>query len=406
MKKIKIKIGILSLQFFALSTLVITSAFGAIIAAFPGTSITQIQLIATIPNITIILVSLIAGPLMVKFPKKVLALVALGFISIGGLTPIIFHNTIMQLLVCASILGIGLGLAGPLVLTLSSMYFSGEERAGVMGMIAATTQIGRMVLVTLGGFLGATYWHRSYYVFFITIIAFIFVLLFLPMDSAQKTSKVDIVNKGENKPRGSVLTVLSGYLICVILVSFASRLLFTTYNTNLAIVISDKEFGGTTVAGLVGGLGTLGGIMTGLTIKYSRKIFKDKVLAVGFLIFGLAALMAVYAPNPAVMVLAGILTTVGTSYMFSTMPFLVSLLVNPQEIPIAMSLFNFFASFGSLLAPIIMNGMGIGVGIPSFTFAGILALSVGAFLIIVNLGARIQGKKEKKDLTNTNMKAT
>ena len=155
MKKTKLKVGILSMTLLNMSALVITSAFGAIMASFPEEPISKIQMIGTIPGLGSMLITLVVGVLAMRIPKKTLALIGILCVALGGLLPLAFHTTVNALLVCALIMGIGLGFIGTINPMLISMYFEGEERGSLMGIGTAINSIGLMVMMIIGSTLGA-----------------------------------------------------------------------------------------------------------------------------------------------------------------------------------------------------------------------------------------------------------
>lgn len=155
MNKTKLRIGIISMSFFALSGLVITNAYSDIIADFPNESVAKIQMIGTIPGLGSLLTTLLVGVLAIKYPKKILALLGISLIAVGGLFPIMFHSSIDLLLVFAFILGIGIGFLNTLSPMLLSEYFEGEERASLMGIGTAIMSLGSVVMMLGGSMLGA-----------------------------------------------------------------------------------------------------------------------------------------------------------------------------------------------------------------------------------------------------------
>ena len=165
MSKIKLKFGILCMSALSTSVLVISVAFSAITKQFPHEPIAKIQMIATIPNLSILIVTLLTGILADKFSKKILVLIGLGIISISGLLPIIIHKNINQLLVLALILGIGVGLVNTISPMLISLFYSPEERPKILGQSVAIVNLGSIVLMLGGGLLGKNNWVDTYWIF-------------------------------------------------------------------------------------------------------------------------------------------------------------------------------------------------------------------------------------------------
>ncbi|MGT2756171.1 MFS transporter [Streptococcus ovuberis] len=87
--EVKTKIGVTSLVAMNLSSVVIGSAIAAIVRTFPGLPTSSVQLLATLPGLGSLIVTLIVGPLSMKMSKKMLSLIGMTLITLGGFAPAI-----------------------------------------------------------------------------------------------------------------------------------------------------------------------------------------------------------------------------------------------------------------------------------------------------------------------------
>lgn len=388
MKKTKLKVGILSMTLLNMSALVITSAFGAIMASFPDEPISKIQMIGTIPGLGSMLITLVVGVLAMRIPKKILALVGILCVALGGLLPLAFHGTVNALLVCALIMGIGLGFIGTINPMLISMYFDGEERGSLMGVGTAINSIGLMVMMIVGSTLGAQNWENTYLVFLLALLIFFVVMLFLPLDKVETQS--GFAGNGhavQGKPSLlSVIKDMNKYVLWVSLLAFAVSFLYTIYPSNLSLVVAQKNFGGTAITGLVNALGTVGGLIAGFTISRINRFLKDKSIATGFILLAASYLLVYYAQNIVMMVLGAGLSGIAMAMIYSTIPFYVSVIAKPFQIAIAMSIFQFLNGLGGIISPIVLAGLGVASGPSAILFGAVCCFVIGAGLIAINFG--------------------
>ncbi|MPM32710.1 hypothetical protein SDC9_79275 [bioreactor metagenome] len=390
MKKTKLKIGILSMTLLNMSALVITSAFGAIMASFPEEPISKIQMIGTIPGLGSMLITLVVGVLAMRIPKKILALIGILCVALGGLLPLAFHTTVNALLVCALIMGIGLGFIGTINPMLISMYFEGEERGSLMGVGTAINSIGLMVMMIIGSTLGAKNWENTYLVFLLALLIFFVVMLFLPLDKVETKGDHTAQMQGP-QAKTSLLTVIKDinkYVIWVSLLAFAVSFLYTIYPSNLSLVVAEKNFGGTAITGLVNALGTVGGLIAGFTISRINRILKDKSIATGFILLALSYLLVCYAQNFVMMVLGAGLSGIAMAMIYSTIPFYVSIIAKPFQIAIAMSIFQFLNGLGGIISPIVLAALGVASGQSAVLFGAICCFVIGVGLIVINFGKK------------------
>lgn len=390
MKKTKLKIGILSMTLLNMSALVITSAFGAIMASFPDEPISKIQMIGTIPGLGSMLITLFVGVLAMRIPKKILALIGILCVALGGLLPLAFHTTVNALLVCALIMGIGLGFIGTINPMLISMYFEGEERGSLMGIGTAINSIGLMVMMIVGSTLGAQNWENTYLVFLLALLIFFVIMLFLPLDKVETKSDHAVHAQGpQAKP--SLLAVIKDinkYVLWVSLLAFAVSFLYTIYPSNLSLIVAEKNFGGTAITGLVNALGTIGGLIAGFTISRINRVLKDKSIATGFILLSLSYLLVCYAQNFVMMVLGAGLSGIAMAMIYSTIPFYVSIIAKPFQIAIAMSIFQFLNGLGGIISPIVLAGLGVASGQSAVLFGAVCCFAIGAGLIVINFGKK------------------
>ncbi|MNI35104.1 Bacillibactin exporter [compost metagenome] len=321
-----------------------------------------------------------------RVPKKILALTVIAGVAVGGLLPVVYHSNVNTLLICALIMGIGLGFIATVNPMLLSMYFEGDERSSLMGVGTAMNSVGSMIMMFLGGILGANVWHNTYYVFLITILIFFLVMLGLPLD---KVAKKEHHSGGHTA--SSVKTAMkemNKYVFLVSMLAFAISFLYVIFPTNLSIIIADKNLGGTAITGVVNALGTVGGLIAGFTINRINRVLKDKSLASGFIFMAVSFILVHYASNVAMVIVGSAFSGLAMAMIYSTIPFYVSIIAKPVQIALAMSVFQFLNSLGGIISPIVLSSLGVGSGAPAFIFGAICCLVIGITLLLTSFGKR------------------
>lgn len=144
-----IKSSLLSVAILSGSAGIINATIPKISENFPNISTTSIELLSTIPSITLLIVMLLGEAMFKKVPKKYLILLGIALVAISGVLPIMFEAYFV-LFLSRLILGIGLGLFSNSTVTLVTEIFSKEDQGKMLGYRAALTSIGGAVLVIVG----------------------------------------------------------------------------------------------------------------------------------------------------------------------------------------------------------------------------------------------------------------
>ncbi|HBR4785307.1 TPA: MFS transporter [Klebsiella pneumoniae] len=392
MHKAKIISGVVSMSTLALSGLVVTSAFSAIMRDFPDVPPSTIQMLASLPNLGALVVTLLVGWLAMRISKKHLALLGIACISVGGLVPAFWHSDINVLLACSILQGIGVGFITTVSPMLIAMLFAeGEERAALMGFNTACTALGAMVLMMVGGLLGADHWYHTYYVFLMAVVVFLVVLFALP--SAGKVNRsAQPSHTGQKATFRKVVGDLDGYIYLISALTFALSFLYLAYLSNISVIISNKGLGGTALTGIINAVGTFGGMMTGFLMKYVRRIVGQHALGYGFLALALAFVCTLYGNNLSIVIIGSLFSGIAMCLVMANAPYEISILARPEQIAPAMSIYIFANSLGAIVSPVVFKLSGIAIGQEAYFFSGSAALAIALLLLLSQFGRRITNR--------------
>ncbi len=185
MNNLLVKISILSISLLTvMASAAISPALAKIRQAFPGTDITLIKLVLTLPSLLIIPFSLLGGWLASRMKKKTILLIGLVIYFLGGVGGG-FAKSITQLLIIRGIFGMGVGLIIPLSISLIVDFYEKQERAKMMGLSGSVSHFGGVVFLLLSGWLACMNWRYAFGVYGLSALIMFTVFFWLPEPPAK-----------------------------------------------------------------------------------------------------------------------------------------------------------------------------------------------------------------------------
>ena len=270
--KITIKLAILFYSLVQIGAICITTILARVTELFPEYSTTTIQFLATCPSVVIIFMSLLTGKLAQHMAKKYLAMFSASMFLVSALGGFLFHGSFPLLIFWQVILGVGIGILVPLGTSLIADYFTGEERSGLLGLQSAFISVGGVVLSLLAGALATIEWYYSYLALLLIIPGFLLLLFGLPLDHPHPKHEL---SGGRSKV---TLKVVLFYGVT----AFLFMLFFNVISTNLALHLKESGIAGSVHSGIATSLFMLSGAIAGVMFKLLRRLFGERVIALGF----------------------------------------------------------------------------------------------------------------------------
>lgn len=366
-----LKPTILSLSLLTvMSGAAVSPALARIAAAFPEASATSVKLILTMPAVFIIVFSLMSGRLCAYFSKRLVLAIGLVLYLIGGLGGGA-ATSFGLLLVSRGVLGVGVGLIMPLSIGLIADFFGGEERARMLGLSTAASNLGGIIATLTAGALAALSWRYSFCVYGLGAAVLILVLAFLP-EMERKSAET----LGRRKLPKAVYAWGSGVFVLMVA--------FYALPINLAIFLEQSRLGGASMAGLALSVITGCGFVAGLTFikarALTRILFPALLLAVIALGYFLLSRAAVF---PQVLLAVG-LVGMGVGW---AMPSLLdgAMRAGGEGAGVqVMAVMSSLVFTGQFLSPVILGFLSdvLGGGSTRFTF-GMIAAASGILLLVL-----------------------
>ena len=370
-----LKISILSISLLTvMAGAVVSSGVVKIVEAFPETPRALVQMTVTFPMIFIFIFSLINARLTDSIKKKTLVLVGLGLYLVGGVGAG-FANTIAELLLMRALLGMGIGFLAPLAQTLISDYFSGTERAQMMGYSTATPNFACIIITYLSGVLAAMNWRYMFGLYGVALITLVINIIFL--------KEPPVYNVERKKGLGLRQMPFKVYLIAA--AAFGFMLFFYSFVLNISIYMRDQAIGGADKAGIIMAELSLVAFFMGYFYSHLQRIFKNVLIPIAVSAFALTFLTLFFADSFFDVFLAGIFIGIGYGIMYPTIALKSSQAVPDHLAVKALSISNSMLFLGQFLCPLIFSLIGWLIGNDSIQYLYLFLLFVAVLVLLALL---------------------
>jgi MFS family permease len=346
-----------------------SSVLSDISARFPDVSATTVQLIITFPSVMGIPVSLLAGILASYITKKHLIVFALGSQFIGGMLPLFSHDSIYTIFISCGFIGIGQGFLISCGSAILVENFDGTARGTAMGLKQVAASLGIMGLTILTGRLSTIAWYKAYYVYLLTLLIIVLVLIFLPKGKTDDK----LIGKGVGLS-GLKAIFNPNSIYFFILFFFLAACQFAFY-TNIGMSVTTKGLGNASAIGIATAWNPLATVTIGFLYGFILRIFKKYTLMMAAIAMSIAFTILVFAPNFSIIALGGIIFGVGAGLQQATSLYYVTESVPKTASSLTISIALMMISLGVSLSPVVINGI---TGIIGRKVDGISGLTVAA----------------------------
>lgn len=324
----------------------ISPALGVIAKAFPDASVTTIKMILTIPSLTIIPFTFLTSVLTKKISKRTVVLIGLASYLIGGVGPQ-FMTSIEMVLVFRLLLGASVGILMPLSESLIYDYYTGKERAQMMGYNASFSNFGGIITMLVAGWLATLGWRQPFNVYLLGIVIFVLVFLYLPKE------EVHVPPAGEKNLR--IPAVVYGYALAM----GGVMLVYYAVSTNIALYLEQNNLGDSAVAGMTVSFAAVGGMLTSFFLVPVMNFFKKHLIPVMLLFISGAFFVMSVANNVPLVIISVCFIGFAQGALFPVLTMKALNAVKLHQTDRAIAVTTTFIFIGQFLSPILLDGVGI-----------------------------------------------
>ena len=337
--KNKLKLTILFLSLMQMGCVFMGPIMQNIVTQFPEYSTSTCQMLMTIPNLVVVVTSLIVGKLSTILTKKQLLLLSCFSMIIGSLGLFVLHTHLLIMFVFSGLIGFGVGILLSVSATMISKYYTSTEQSQLYGIQNTATSVGGVILSFLSGYLATIKWYYAFLYPLIIIPGTIMTFMFVPSDRDEK-----IQSKQSTKITANI------YYYTLIAVFFL--LVFNIMPTNIAIYLQAKGLGDSSVSGIISAVVLCGGAVSGMCFKKFNSLVGERVIALGFFNLALGFFLLSIANNLIVLGLGAFIGGCSLPLLMSRLTLSISLYTAPAAVPVAMSLIMAGNNLGNFISPI------------------------------------------------------
>ena len=348
-KKMNAIIALCAMSFITLASSATSPALSTIAKSFPEASSEAIASIATLSSLTAVPFTVLSGLIVGKKIKfKLMAVLGLLISTIGGFMPF-FSTTITEVLIGRAILGLGTGLLGPIVSTLTLSLFEGKDVAKQFSRNMMSTNIGAVLFQLAGGYLCNYSWRMPFYAYLVVLPVAAIVFFCLPEPER-------IVTKdGDTKEKFSLREVLSPHVIFWGLLHALYMACFYAYVTESSGIITKNGYGTTMSVAIVLASFTAFGVVGGYLFYPVNNKTGMKTLGIGFGIGALACIGIQLSGGLVSYYLVSIFFGVGYGMLAPSINYYLGIKIKPEYRAASVAAASLFSHLGSFGSPFMMS---------------------------------------------------
>ena len=380
-KKIMLIISLLALNVVEQAASVVNSTIPGMAKSFPNESLVHIELVTTVVSIFVTVFVLVSGIVVKRLGQKNTAVIGLAIATVSSIIPA-FANNFWLIFASRAVLGIGIGLANPLAISLIGTFFHGDERAKLLGWRSAIAGVGTSLMTYFAGQLLSINWHAAYWVYLLFVPTLIFFIIFVPNpekeglinyeeESSVASEEINDSNKKDSPVLVAILAILTFIFLTAGMV-FAVKL--PTY-------FVDFKVGTPTQASNAWSIHSIANLIGGAAFGYIYKRINKYILPLGLLLDGAGIVVASFTKSVIGMyiicIVTGAFAAMVIPYIFNK----ISETSSASKAPLYTSIVLVGSNLGSFLSP--YTGKLIGsTSAGSILNAGIILVVLAAVVFV------------------------
>ena len=342
-------IALCAMSFITLASSATSPALSTIAKSFPDASSEAIASIATLSSLTAVPFTVISGLLVGKKIKfKLMAVLGLLISTIGGFMPF-FSTSITEVLIGRAILGIGTGLLGPIVSSLTLSLFTGKDVAKQFSRNMMSTNIGAVLFQLAGGYLCNYSWRMPFYAYLVVLPVALIVFICLP-----EPEKV-VTRDGNTKARFDFKEVLSPHVLFWGLLNALYMACFYAYVTESSGIITGNGYGSTMSVAVVLSTFTAFGVVGGYLFYPISNRVGMRTLGIGFGIGALSCIGIQLAGGLEVYFVVSVLFGIGYGMLAPSINYFLGIKIKPEYRAASVAAASLLSHLGSFGSPFMMS---------------------------------------------------
>ena len=383
MKQFLEKVSILSLSLVLITSFSISSALPAMFDYYQGYSTGQVELLVSLPSFGIMAMLLLNGVLERIFPERLQLTLGLLILSISGTAPF-WYQGYYFVFATRLLFGIGVGMLNAKAISIISERYHGKTRIQMLGFRGSAEVVGASILTLAVGQLLNFGWTATFLAYAAGLVVLVLFLSFVPYGKSelqvtkQKTEEAVRLTRSM-KQLIFFLAIGAAVIVCT----------NTAITFRIPSLMIEAGFGDAQLSSLVLSAMQLIGILAGISFSFLISAFKEKLLLVAGVTFGIGQIIIALSPSLWVVVAGSVLGGFAYSIALTTVFQLISERIPAKLLNKATSYAVLGCSFGASLTPFVLSGIGLVTTDGRMTF-----IILGAWMIVTSVLVSLLLKKE------------
>jgi len=378
MKQFLEKLSILSLSLVLITSFSISSALPAMFDYYQGYSTGQVELLVSLPSFGIMAMLLLNGILERIFPERLQLTLGLLILSISGTAPF-WYQGYYFVFATRLLFGIGVGMLNAKAISIISERYHGKTRIQMLGFRGSAEVVGASILTLAVGQLLAYGWTASFLAYAAGLVVLVLFLLFVPYNKEE-------IHESKHQTE-EVVRLTASMKKLIFFLAIAAAVIVCT-NTAITFRIPSLMIDAQ-LSSLVLSAMQLIGILAGISFSFLISTFKERLLLVAGVTFGIGQIIIALSPSLWVVVAGSTLGGFAYSIALTTVFQLISERIPAKLLNKATSFAVLGCSFGASLTPFVLSGIGLVTMDGRMTF-----IILGAWMIATSVIVSILLKKE------------
>lgn len=383
MKQFLEKVSILSLSLVLITSFSISSALPAMFDYYQGYSTGQVELLVSLPSFGIMAMLLLNGVLERIFPERLQLTLGLLVLSISGTAPF-WYQGYYFVFATRLLFGLGVGMLNAKAISIISERYHGKTRIQMLGFRGSAEVVGASILTLAVGQLLNFGWTATFLAYAAGLVVLVLFLSFVPYGKSelqvtkQKTEEAVRLTRSM-KQLIFFLAIGAAVIVCT----------NTAITFRIPSLMIEAGFGDAQLSSLVLSAMQLIGILAGISFSFLISAFKEKLLLVAGVTFGIGQIIIALSPSLWVMVAGSVLGGFAYSIALTTVFQLISERIPAKLLNKATSYAVLGCSFGASLTPFVLSGISLVTIDGRMTF-----IILGAWMIVTSVLVSLLLKKE------------
>ena len=383
MKQFLEKVSILSLSLVLITSFSISSALPAMFDYYQGYSTGQVELLVSLPSFGIMAMLLLNGVLERIFLERLQLTLGLLILSISGTAPF-WYQGYYFVFATRLLFGLGVGMLNAKAISIISERYHGKTRIQMLGFRGSAEVVGASILTLAVGQLLAFGWTATFLAYAAGLVVLVLFLLFVPYGKGEAHESKQKTEEAAKLTRSMLQLIFFLAIVAAVIVCTNTAITF-----RIPSLMIEAGFGDAQLSSLVLSAMQLIGILAGISFSYLISAFKEKLLLVAGVTFGIGQIIIALSPSLWVVVAGSILGGFAYSIALTTVFQLISERIPAKLLNKATSYAVLGCSLGASATPFILSGIGLVTLDGRMTF-----IILGAWMIVTSVIISLLLKKE------------